>query len=104
MPQIWMTYSEIASLLGCEIADVRIQASQRSLDRKKSRDGLTRVKLDLLWMARFYAIVRDADPMLDQAIRDLQMVRMEMNPRAKRPMVHDEFYFRSTETNCGSMD
>jgi hypothetical protein len=99
MPQIWMTYSELASLLGCEIADVRIQAAQRSLDRKKSRDGLTRVKLDLLWMARFYATVRDADTVLDQAIRDLQMVHMQMNQRSKRAKRHDEFHFRSSEAN-----
>jgi hypothetical protein len=83
MPQIWMTYSELASLLGCEIADVRIQVAQRSLDRKKSRDGLTRVKLDLLWMARFYATVRDADAILDQAIRDLQTVHSNMNREYK---------------------
>jgi hypothetical protein len=79
MPQIWMTYGEIAALLGCDTDDARAQAMLRSLDRKKSRDGLTRVKLDLLWMARFYAIVRDADVMLDQAIRDLQMAHDEMN-------------------------
>lgn len=48
MPQIWMTYSEVAALLGCDGDRARIQAMQRSLDRKKSRDGLTRVKLDLL--------------------------------------------------------
>jgi ribosomal protein L20 len=79
MPQIWMTYGEIAALLGCETDDARIQAAQRSLDRKKSHDGLTRVKLDLLWMAKFYAAIRDADAMLDQAIRDLQIVHIEMN-------------------------
>jgi hypothetical protein len=80
MPQIWMTYGEIAALLGCDADDVRAQAIQRSLDRRKSRDGLTRVKLDLVWMARFYATVRDADVMLDNAIRELQMVSREMNP------------------------
>jgi hypothetical protein len=79
MPQIWMTYSEIAALLGCDADDARIQAILRSLDRKKSRDGLTRVKLDLVWMARFYATVRDADAMLDRAIRELQMVHTDMN-------------------------
>jgi ribosomal protein L20 len=79
MPQIWMTYSEIAALLGCDADDARVQAMLRSLDRKKSRDGLTRVKLDLLWMARFYATVRDADVMLDRAIRELQIVHTDMN-------------------------
>ena len=46
MPQIWMTYGEIAALLGCTAEAVRAKAVARSLDRKKSRDGLTRVKLD----------------------------------------------------------
>jgi ribosomal protein L20 len=82
MPQIWMTYGELAALLGCKTDEARIQAAQRSLDRKKSRDGFTRVKLDVLWMARFYAAVRDADAILDQAIRDLQIVHIEMNREA----------------------
>lgn len=78
MPQIWMTYGELAALLGCETDDARNQAVQRSLDRKKSRDGLTRVKLDVLLMAKFFAAVRGADSILDQAIRDLQGVHAEM--------------------------
>ena len=79
VPQIWMTYGELAALLGCETGDARMQAAQRSLDRKKSRDGHTRVKLDVLWMAKFFAAVREADPTLDQAIRDLQIIHTEMN-------------------------
>jgi len=78
MPQIWMTYGEIAALLGCTAEAARTQAVVRSLDRKKSRDGLTRVKLDSDWTAHFIAAIRDADPTLDQAIRDLQMIRSEM--------------------------
>jgi hypothetical protein len=78
MPQIWMTYREIASLLGCEPDEARAEAIHRSLDRRKSRDGLTRVKLDLDWTATFIAAVREADPILDQAIRDLQQVGKEM--------------------------
>jgi hypothetical protein len=58
MPQIWMTYGEIAGLLGCEPDEARAQAVYRSLDRKRSRDGLTRVKLDLDWTAKFIAAVR----------------------------------------------
>jgi hypothetical protein len=42
MPQIWMTYGEIAGLLGCDEGVARTRAAIRSLDRKKSRDGLTR--------------------------------------------------------------
>ena len=78
MPQIWMTYREIAGLLGCEPDEARDQAGHRSLDRKKSRDGLTRVKLDLHWTAQFIAAIRETDPLLDQAIRDLQIMGSEM--------------------------
>ncbi len=79
MPQIWMTYREIADLIGCEPDEARIQAVQRSLDRKKSRDGLTRVKLDALWMAEFYAAIRNPDALLDQAVCDLQIAHSKMN-------------------------
>jgi hypothetical protein len=74
MPQIWMTYDEIADLLGCDSDAARAQAMHRSLDRKKSRDGSTRVKLDLEWTARFIAAIREADPALDQAIRELRVM------------------------------
>jgi hypothetical protein len=78
MPQIWMTYGEIAGLLGCTAEAARAQAVVRSLDRKKSRDGLTRVNLDSDWTAQFVVAIRDADPALDQAIRDLYIIRSEM--------------------------
>jgi hypothetical protein len=78
MPQIWMTYGEIAALLGCTAEAARAQVLVRSLDRKKSRDGLTRVKLDSDWTAHFVAAIRDADPALDRAIRDLYIIRSEM--------------------------
>jgi len=78
MPQIWMTYDEIAGLLGCVPDEARAQTIHRSLDRKKSRDGLTRVKLDLDWTARLVAAIRDADPALDQAIHDLRVMAGKM--------------------------
>ena len=74
VPQIWMTYSEIGELIGCDVDEARDQVVRRSLDRKRSRDGFTRAKLDAFWMAKFYATIRNADAALDQAIRDLQAV------------------------------
>jgi hypothetical protein len=79
MPQIWMTYDEIAGLLGCSADAARAKAVYRSLDRKKSRDGLTRVKLDSEWTAHFVAAIRDTDPALDQAIAGLQSIHDEMS-------------------------
>lgn len=45
MPQIWMTYDELAGLLNCDWADARAYAAGTGLDRRKSRDGQTRAKL-----------------------------------------------------------
>ena len=78
MPQIWMTYDEIAALLDSSAEAVRAEAVDRSLDLKQSRDGLTRIKLDSDWTAHFLAASRNADPALDQAIRDLQIIHSEM--------------------------
>ena len=80
MPQIWMTYLELAALLDCSVISARAYAT--SLDRKKSRDGLTRAKLDVELIARFVAKIREADPGIDTAVRDLLHVHAEM---ARRP-------------------
>ena len=79
MPQIWMTYDEIADLLGCDAEIARAMAIHRSLDRRKSRDGLTRTKLDLDWTERFIAAIREADPALDRAVRELRMMEDAMS-------------------------
>jgi predicted transcriptional regulator len=89
VPQIWMTYGEIAALLGCTPDEVRVQAVHRSLDRKKSRDGFTRVKLDSEWTASFFAAIRNADPMLNQAISKLRTIHGEM-ARGNREFVNPE--------------
>jgi hypothetical protein len=78
MPQIWMTYGEIAGLLGCNASEARAHAARRSLDRKKSRDGFTRVKLDQHCMALFFAKIRGADADLDRAILELRDVHAEL--------------------------
>ncbi|QPF94565.1 hypothetical protein [Bradyrhizobium commune] len=46
MPQIWLTYNELAALIDCDAAEACGTAAAIPLDRRKSRDGLTRVKLD----------------------------------------------------------
>lgn len=79
MPQIWMTYREIADMLGFDTDTARAETIRRSLDRKKSRDGSTRAKLDLELTALFVAAIRDADPALDQAIHDLRAMGNAMS-------------------------
>ena len=45
MPQIWLTYDELAVLIECNSATARGAAAAIGLDRRKCRDGLTRAKL-----------------------------------------------------------
>ena len=78
MPQIWMTYDELARLSQCTPAEARMRAIHLSLDRRKSRDGATRVKLDLALTAKFFASIRDADFDLDCAIEALQKTHRQM--------------------------
>jgi hypothetical protein len=79
MPQIWMTYDELATLSGCSAAEARMQALHLSLDRRKSRDGNTRVKLNLALMARFFETIREAEFDLDDAITALRNAHRQMS-------------------------
>jgi hypothetical protein len=73
-----MTYDELATLSGCSAAEARVQALHLSLDRRKSRDGNTRVKLDLALMARFFETIREAEFSLDDAILALRETHRQM--------------------------
>jgi hypothetical protein len=55
-----------------------MRAIHLSLDRRKSRDGATRVKLDLALTAKFFASIREADFDLDCAIEALQKTHRQM--------------------------
>ncbi|WP_247347300.1 MULTISPECIES: hypothetical protein [unclassified Bradyrhizobium] len=55
-----------------------MRAIHLSLDRRKSRDGTTRVKLDLALTAKFFASVRESDFDLDSAIEALQATHRQM--------------------------
>ena len=79
MPQIWMTYDELATLNGCSAAEAQLQAQHLSLDRRKSRDGNTRVKLNLALMVRFFETIREAEFGLDDAIAALRETHRQMS-------------------------
>lgn len=79
MPQIWMTYEELATLSGCTAAEARVQALHLSLDRRKSRDGNTRIKLDVALMARFFETIREGEFGLDDAITALREAHRQMS-------------------------
>ena len=79
MPQIWMTYDELATLNGCNAAEARLQALHLSLDRRKSRDGNTRVKLNPALTSRFFETIREAEFDLDDAIAALRETHRQMS-------------------------
>jgi hypothetical protein len=56
-----------------------MQALHLSLDRRKSRDGNTRVKLNVTLMARFFETIREAEFDLDEAIAALRDAHRQMS-------------------------
>jgi hypothetical protein len=46
VPQIWLTYDELAALMDCDATAARTVAAAVPLDRRRSRDGRTRAKLN----------------------------------------------------------
>ena len=78
MPQIWMTYDELAMLCGCSAADARLLVNHLSLDRKKSRDGITRIKLNLALTAKFVEMIKGSEYDLDTAIEELRETYHQM--------------------------
>jgi hypothetical protein len=74
-----MTYEELATLNGCNATEARMQAMHLSLDRRKSRDGTTRVKLNIALMARFFETIREAEFDLDDAIAALRDTHQQMS-------------------------
>jgi hypothetical protein len=54
MPQIWMTYDELGSLFECDPAIAHGVVIKMNLNRRKSRDGHTRVKLDVTLKALYF--------------------------------------------------
>jgi len=83
MPQIWMTYGELGALLSCDVAAARDQAQHMLLDRRRSRDGHTRVKLSPKLMEVF--LERVAREWVDREIAasaaDLWALRERMAAR-----------------------
>jgi predicted transcriptional regulator len=84
MPQIWMTYDELAALLGCSPADVRLRVNHLSLDRRKSRDGITRIKLNLALTAKFFDMIKASEYDLDAAIEELHQTYRQMAKLLKK--------------------
>jgi hypothetical protein len=90
VPQIWLTYDELAALMDCDEDEARRQAATIPLDRRRSRDGRSRVKLTLdLTEAFVDKLVRyQIDRELAACAGDLNELRQrmaELDRRLPRP-------------------
>jgi hypothetical protein len=84
LPQIWMTYEELAGMLDCSVAAAQELARAEQLDRKISRDGNKRAKLNATLAAIFIARIKTMDLAIDQAVEELRHVHSLLE-RADRP-------------------
>jgi hypothetical protein len=74
MPQIWMTYEELASMLDCTVAEARERAHFERLDRKMSHDGKPRAKLSLAMTGIFIERLKTIDYDIDRVVNNLRLV------------------------------
>jgi hypothetical protein len=81
VPQIWLTYDELAALIGCDTTAARATASAMPLDRRKSQDGHTRAKLNAKLTEMFLGQLARHWINREMAIRagDLHAVRERMS-------------------------
>jgi hypothetical protein len=81
MPQIWMTYDELAELIGCDAATARAAAIAIPLDRRKSRDGNTRSKLNPTLAKAYIDLVlqRRRDSEIDTCVDNLREAHGQMS-------------------------
>jgi hypothetical protein len=74
MPQIWMTYEELAGMLDCSVMKAREIVHLERLDRKISRDGKKRAKLSLTMVGMFIERLRTGEFAMNYAVDDLRRV------------------------------
>jgi len=74
MPQIWMTYEELAGMLDCTVMEARERVHLERLDRKISRDGKKRAKLSVALTGIFIERIKTSTIAMDQAVEDLRAV------------------------------
>jgi len=85
MPQIWMTYEELAGLLDCTVMEACERARLERLDRKISRDGQRRAKLSPELAGLFIARLRSIDDAADRMVADLRHVHGLLSEAAGQP-------------------
>jgi hypothetical protein len=83
VPQIWLTYDELAALMDCDAATARGTAAAIGLDRRKCHDGCTRAKLNPSLMEVFLDRIlgRYLQQEIDTCAADLRSMRDHMAAR-----------------------
>jgi hypothetical protein len=74
MPQIWMTYEELAGMLDCTVMEAREIIHLERLDRKISRDGKKRAKLNITMIGMFIERLKTGAFVMNYAVDDLRRV------------------------------
>jgi hypothetical protein len=78
MPQIWMTYEELAGMLDCTAMEARERVHLERLDRKISRDGNKRAKLNVAMTIIFIERIKTSAFTMDQAVDNLWAIHGRM--------------------------
>jgi hypothetical protein len=81
MPQIWMTYEELAGMLDCTMMEVNERVHLERLDRKISRDGKKRAKLSPAMVGIFVERLKMIDFTIDRAVDELRHVHGLLSER-----------------------
>lgn len=74
MPQIWLSYPELAAFLGCAVDDARPAAIDEGWSRRQCHDGLTRVKLEPADAERYMRSCVEASRQVDRQVTSLRAV------------------------------
>jgi hypothetical protein len=98
MPQIWMTYQELAEMLDCTVIEARERVHLEHLDRKLSRDGKKRAKLSAAMIGIFIERLKTIDYAADRAVDDLRHVHGLLRERADEPRRLTPEWFRSRQS------
>jgi hypothetical protein len=83
MPQIWMTYDEVAGLLDWSVTEARERILKENLDRKLSRDGKKRAKLSLELTGIYIDRLKASEPALDPVVEELRQIHGLMERQAE---------------------
>src|ERR1700730_14610087 len=85
MPQIWMTYEELASMLDCTVMEARGRVYLERLDPKLIRDGKKRARLILAMIGIFIEQLKTIDHAMDRSVDDLRHVHGLLSEGANQP-------------------